>query len=145
MEKHRCAECGFLATRNRETSNLDAMEQNYRNTGKSSQKVGFSPPYDIHEAPVCLMQVCDLWSEIGKSDAKNILSVIRKDRPCEAFRKWQQGFTPKEHREMMDRERFEERLREDKKSDRRWRIIELFCLLVGSGLFTLLGAWIAKR
>ncbi len=101
--KHKCADCGFLATRNKETSNLDGMERNYRNTGKSPQKVGFAPAYDIYEPPICLMQVRDLWSEIGASKPENIRSVVQDDRDCDSFLAWKQGATPQEHRDMMDR------------------------------------------
>ena len=51
--------------------------------------------------------------------------------------KYHQGFTPKEHREMIDRER-------QRREDFRRHIIEVVVLIVGAGLFTLLGAWIAS-
>jgi hypothetical protein len=38
---------------------------------------------------------------------------------------------------MMDREW-------EKRNNRKWHIIELFVLIVGAGLFTLLGAYIAR-
>ncbi len=47
--------------------------------------------------------------------------VMHRERECAAFTRWIQGFTPKEHREMLDRQwqlDFQER-RED--ADRRWR------------------------
>jgi Flp pilus assembly protein TadB len=44
------------------------------------------------------------------------LSVLNEERQCDTFVQWQQGFTPKEHRDMLDRmlvlEREERRDRE---------------------------------
>lgn len=34
--------------------------------------------------------------------------MVTNERLCESFVKWEQGFSPKEHREMMDRERRQE-------------------------------------
>jgi hypothetical protein len=69
--------------------------------------------------------------------AKEVSGEIQQDRKCRFFTKWRQGFTPKEHREMLDREL---RIKEE----RRWRIAEIILILVLSGLFTLLGAAISK-
>ena len=70
--------------------------------------------------------------------------IIDDDRTCQEFTKWRQGFTPKEHREMLDRKDFREWQEKQRKSDRWWRIIEVFILVVFAGLFTLLGAFIGR-
>lgn len=41
-----------------------------------------------------------------------------------SFTEWDQGFTPKEHREMIDTRGLERRREEQRKSDRRWRLFE---------------------
>ncbi|MCH7570450.1 MAG: hypothetical protein IH919_07780 [Deltaproteobacteria bacterium] len=83
---------------------------------------------------ICFVQAADIHHELlpaRYADTKNlgdvldhisgemVLEVIERDRPqCDtssSFTRWQQGFTPKEHREMLDREetrRFEAAQRE---------------------------------
>ena len=86
-------------------------------------------------------------------------TVSARERDCASFTPWRQGFTPKEHLEMLDRverQRWQEEQREkdlrwreqQRKEDKRWRVIELIVLagiatLVAGG-FTLLGALIQK-
>ena len=72
-----------------------------------------------------------------------VLSVIGRDRNCISFTKWQQGASPKEHREMIDREKLLEFQENRRRNDRKWHWIELIAIVIGTGLFTLLGAWIA--
>lgn len=71
--------------------------------------------------------------------------AINKERQCEGFVKWSQGFTPKEHQDMLDRQwkvEYERRRdQEDRewrdrkdKEDRRWKVLEL---IVMGGIVTL--------
>ena len=76
-------------------------------------------------------------------ERKKVYDEIQRDRECEFFTKWKQGFTPKEHREMMDRQFRMEMEEKRRKNDRKWHWIELVAIVLGTGLFTLLGAWIA--
>jgi hypothetical protein len=75
-------------------------------------------------------------------------SAICEERSCEGFTNWQQGFTPKEHREMLDRLRLQEWQDKQRREDKRWRIIELVILgvmtTVVAGGFTVLGAMIER-
>src|SRR6266404_7521708 len=91
----RCANCGFLATRDKETRVLEETEKRTRDTGRV-------PSDDRHEEiPVCFAQVISIQEEArGKSD--QILPVLQKERECNNFAPWIQGFTPKEHKEMLD-------------------------------------------
>ena len=51
--------------------------------------------------------------------------VIGKDRDCkDDFVRWRQGFSPKEHREMMDRERMLRWQAEREEADRSYRLKE---------------------
>jgi len=60
--------------------------------------------------------------------ASMVLEILQKDRNCDDFRPWNLGFTPKEHREMLDRERMLRFEEERRRSDHRWRIAELLIL-----------------
>ena len=97
------------------------------------------PTYRHESFPLCFAQVCDLTAEFTKADklgSPNLVAldfVIHEEKECKAFTKWQQGFTPKEHREMIDRQ-----------WERKWRIITGIILVILAGLFTLLGAYIAN-
>ncbi len=97
-------------------------------------------PKARHEPlPLCFMASCNLKDEFKKTAGKDspdytsVHFVIHEDRECKAFTKWQQGFAPKEHREMIDRQ-----------WERKWRIIMGIIFIVLAGLFTLLGAYIAN-
>jgi hypothetical protein len=71
-------------------------------------------------------------------------NVISQERDCKGFVEWQQGFTPKEHREMLDRKwqmEFEESVR---KSNRKWRIIELVIALSVGAVIALVAAMIQR-
>ena len=98
--------------------------------------------------PVCFMQKRDFldslmaWKDYPSPNnisPDEVVRLISEDYACrgdDGFRKWQQGFTPKEHRDMMDREMLlrREDARDDKvaaREDRRdkrefWQAISLF-------------------
>jgi len=141
----KCSECGFLASRNVQTRQLEETELEIRSQGALSIAYNTGKPFDKYEPPICFMQAPDFrfipYSDdfsLRRDDvAKEVSGEIQQDRKCRFFTKWRQGFTPKEHREMLDREL---RIKEE----RRWRIAEIILILVLSGLFTLLGAAISK-
>ena len=91
--------------------------------------------------PLCFVQAVSFQVEAQEDETENaVSSVIRQERKCSNFTPWQQGFTPKEHREMLDRKQLlewqVEREREDKifrkqesQSNRRYRIAELVLVI----------------
>jgi hypothetical protein len=120
----KCADCGFLALRNQFTGQLDEGDEDYRRTGmpplrkKSNQPGGprsfLDNPYDFPFAnpPICFVQAFNLGDEFSVEPSQILpemaLDVLKNERDCgerELFTSWQQGFTPKEHREMLDRQR----------------------------------------
>ena len=128
-----CAECGYLAVRDKDTRELEEVERS--ETGG----VGFlflqatvdgeiSDYRRKHEYPICFMRkrnLGDEYGELAKLDTpeidKRIISIVFKDRECDEFTQWQQGFTPKEHRDMMDRQwKLEYEARRDAE-DKKWR------------------------
>jgi hypothetical protein len=109
-------------------------------------------PFDKYEPPICFMQVPDFRVVPYNSDAKlqlfkvrqNVHYQIHRKRECASFIKWRQGFTPKEHLEMLDRELRMQMDERREKEERRWHIVEIILIVVLSGLFTLLGAFIGR-
>ena len=142
----RCIDCGFLATRETETRQLAEVDGEFRRTGLPALAIGSGRYYRSARVPVCFAQSVDLQAEIleyqtnsGEVFASSpndpdrerrldsfpperVLELLEVERPlCDsshAFTKWQQGFTPKEHREMLDRESLLEREREWRSADR---------------------------
>lgn len=138
----KCAECGFLAIRNVESRELEEAEKDIREHGCCTVLIGQiqgHPQLRHTGLPLCFAGRYDLWDESKKETVKGdrntrgARTVIHKQRRCEGFTKWQLGFTPKEHREMIDRQ-----------WERKWRIITGIIFIILAGLFTLLGAFIAN-
>ena len=49
------------------------------------------------------------------------LRVINEDRECDCFTEWQQGYSPREHAEMMMNEATLKIQRDESEADRNWR------------------------
>lgn len=143
----KCSECGFLAARNVETRSLDETERAFRERGTPpvvGYYAGGGGARHVHERlPLCFVGSYDLRALFrqfaGKDDPDyaSVAIIIEEERGCKEFTKWQQGFTPKEHREMILDEKHT-------REERRWRIINIILIVVLSGLFTLLGAFISS-
>jgi len=111
----KCVECGFLAVRNIETRSLEEVEFESRRSGD------FAGRY--YYIPICFAMVADYGEELKQlrnlpenATRQNEIgeeiwpkwedlrkTVFSKERKCESFTRWQQGFTPKEHMEMINR------------------------------------------
>lgn len=140
------------------TGELDEVDSAFRATGNPPyRRVEFSggtgTQTSYRHIPICFARAYDLQSEIpgklpqGEKDypAVLVLEVISKDRTCpkrkqaDGFTRWQQGFTPKEHREMLDRERMQEwQAKQDAKRTSERRFDGLLLVIVAGG-FTILG------
>lgn len=108
-DKVKCANCGFLAMRNIASRALLDAEQATRIDGSLT---GMGNNFIYEEYPVCFVLALDFIKEIGPSPGRDSRHpVIQQDRDCKKFTKWHQGFTPKEHKEMIDSER--QKTRED--------------------------------
>ena len=147
----KCSECGYLSIRNKNNDNLDEADIEFREKGivpTLFDNIGRNPHHIHKEIPLCLEHK-SLGSAINNlknpsNPFEEIKLAIQEERDCKEFTKWQQGFTPKEHREMMDRKTMLELEEKRRQNDRKWHWIELAILVVGAGLFTLLGAWITS-
>ena len=92
------ADCGFLANRNFETGELVSVDEG-RQTGRFRTLLGVT----YGPMPTCFRMKANLFAEYLTEKSENrLLAVITKDREeCAGFVKWEPGFTPKEHREML--------------------------------------------
>ena len=160
----RCADCGFLAYRNLETRTLAEAEEAFRASGnvpqpeRSLQYLGTgAPPISIGGGfgrdPICFARATILLTEVRDAEQNDapwpaVLRVITRERECTEFTQWNQGFTPKEHQEMLDRQWMlerEERIdrenrrwrAEETESNRKWRRWEFLALLAGLALIVL--------
>ena len=137
----KCIDCGFLATRDYVTRELAEVDSDFRRSGGPTEMPG-SPRHWQDRAPICFVQSVDLQAEVlgdlepdypagsrsrsqifDGAPADVILELFGRERPeCEeAFTTWQQGFSPKEHREMLDQKRVLKREDARREEDRRWR------------------------
>lgn len=137
-----CFDCGFLALRNMEGAALLEADGIYR-------QVGATGHYNVRLAnyPVCFALAASLSDEgiaeiraihqdyvrdMGAEDANTTdmwdeafrdasALVVRRDRTCPSWTKWQQGFSPKEHRELLDRQWMRKQEEQRLDADRRWQ------------------------
>ena len=148
----KCADCGFLSVVARSDGSYIGANRLYRLEGFQGGQVGkvYCEPHcsiyaqDIHLEPLAAEGAYVELTELGRlAELRNakgedvtdkaVLANISKPRVCTGFFPWHPGFTPKEHREMLDRQ-----------GERKWRIIERVIFVILAGLFTLLGAYIAN-
>ena len=150
-----CAFCGFLALRGEDGGFIEVDEQ-YRFSVLPHPD---APTYKaVYEAkvglPLCFMRKACLPVEIlkqpewGTENQGAVQKTVVAERDCDGWTQWQQGFTPKEHREMLDRKEFRDWQEKQRRSDIKWRIIEIvilgFVVTLMAGAFTVLGAFIER-
>lgn len=141
----KCADCGFLASRDIETRQLEETEQEIRSKGQLVPSPNTGKPIHKYEHPICFMQSKEYKAfpytsrSILTLDREDIRSEILRERDCKEFTAWQQGFTPKEHREMMDRKIISQIEDKRKKDDREWQTKQGWQLAIVAGIFTIIG------
>jgi len=142
----KCTDCGFLAIRRHFERHLAEVEGEIRN--------GKEWPVQ-HGTNICLYEkrpLCLISHTIGTKDglysAIEFKEAINIEKDCKDFYEWRQGSTPQEHREMLDREQWQNWQAKQRKEDKHWRIIELVVLgllaVLMAGGFTVLGAFIEQ-
>ena len=115
----KCSECGFPTLRDTRSGLLIEVPDDYRMSGKMPRDDVYK---GVHNWPICFVAALDLFTEVQGEVAKQAIEqddwpddhvkpLIQKNRECPpqgkelGFVIYQQGFTPKDHREMFDRER----------------------------------------
>jgi hypothetical protein len=127
-DEGRCDTCGFLAMRFYHDAGLHEATQEFRELGLDTNAEAA-----ITRLPFCIVQAARLDKEIEahhKSTqapnmslgAPSIMAILqKKDRECREWTEWIPGFSPKEHLEMMNRERMQKWQEEREEADRKWR------------------------
>ncbi len=105
----KCANCGFLAVRNLNTRELVEVEEDLRQKWRlvpaNINVPGGGEILVYSDFPMCFRRVVDLKAEAQSHD--QIKAAITQDRTATCtgdYTPWQQGFTPKEHQEMLNTE-----------------------------------------
>jgi hypothetical protein len=171
--KVKCADCGFLSLVDNDDFSYVSADILYRLEGCQSGQGATAHPtvsrephcsthyQSIHTEPffvkgVGAIQFDEAGSGLGALldgqgkdvTGEAVLRIITKRRVCDGFYPWKPGFTPKEHYEMLDRERWQKWQQDQRRSDRHWRIVELIVLglvaILIAGGFTVLGAFIGR-
>jgi hypothetical protein len=122
----KCENCGFLALRNRITGLLDEAPQEYRWRAEVPKLL--PPLSDAYTGvPICLARAHPLHNEFTNQDQaahREIFNLLEKERHCAErglFTPWKQGFSPKEHQEMLNSENLMKWQAEREDKDRIWR------------------------
>lgn len=160
----RCIDCGYLAARAVESRQLVEVEKDVRETGVPPVRPS-DRFYSQERAPVCFVGAADLHEEIlaelgslvPGTDRKQVLDGLNglflvkqweRERPdCDArrmFTKWQMGFSPKEHREMIDRQRRDTSEAGQRRSDRKWRVFEAVLFILAGAATAVVGALVER-
>ena len=114
----KCGDCGFLALRNSYTGALDEADEGFRESGTASRirrdlsvvpTDSYIEPflYPYQGAPLCFARAINLARELSRLN-RPVLDIISQERDCLSFTPWEHGFTPKEHREMLERHEAQE-------------------------------------
>jgi hypothetical protein len=113
----KCGDCGLVAFRvfDGATSTLVEIEQLARDNEQ------YAPSACVL---LCFVRAHDLRKEFGErtegsphSSGYRLLPILQKERECPAFQKWKQGYSPKEHIEMMQTDLLKKEIEERKKAD----------------------------
>lgn len=140
----KCSECGFLAIWDGHNRKFWEAHKEYRENGGSDNIQGGSPSWEV---PQCFIQKADLEDElpstlsnalIGKT-RRDVLEVCDRERTCDGFIPWIQGFHPKERMDM----KFQEDLRAAERKHATLSLgVAVFAALV-TALAGFIGAYIA--
>jgi hypothetical protein len=115
----RCVDCGFLCVRSHANEFVEVPEDIRRNWGAQQHDNFWKGNKTI---PICFARALP---EDGRREAqagpKDSQKVIERERECAFFMEWQQGFTPKEHREMFHEKMLMEMHAQQRERDRDWQ------------------------
>ena len=117
----KCADCGFLGVRIRQTRQIVDAEPLMRERGYNPALTiaGADTVYD--DAVLCFVRAHNLAAEMGRADEENRRRVVQQERECQRFTPWIQGLTPKEHIELKIEEDRQLWQTEQELADKIWR------------------------
>jgi hypothetical protein len=134
----KCKDCGFLAIWLR-------AHNRFQEATELTRDHGLPPEIIQNDEKVfhakCFIRKYDLVAECKAANPidqvwqfnKRILEVVDKERSCNGYKAWIQGFSPKEHQEILD-----------KKSERRWQVVHGLLFTIAGGIVALFSQWVAK-
>ena len=145
-EEVKCKDCGFMALRGWADRQLKEAGLHFRESGEEERVEG-EPLYD--GLPVCFAQKARLDKEIlglggGNFYIHHLMRVIGRHRICDGFTEWLQGFTPKEHMELLDRKQWRLWQTKESRMNRNTRIIEIVLLVIGAPAMVTLFSYLAS-
>ena len=98
----KCADCGYLAVRHRQTRQLLDAELLLRERGYLLEENPGTGKTVYEPHPICFVQKIKFRDKVGASPTEQSLKdAVQNIWECDQFTDWKQGFTPKEHREMI--------------------------------------------
>jgi hypothetical protein len=119
-----CLDCGFLAFGSEELITF--------NRTLLAVKGVAGLPDDVHLSHICCFR--SLWAPPPDDGDEVLREVAKRRRPCEGFLKYRPGYSPLDHRGLLE-----------KKQDRRKEIYRNILFAIGGALLALVGAWAKKR
>jgi hypothetical protein len=121
MGEVRCIDCGFLAGRSHQSERLIAIDARIRKGGMDG--LGVIKTRSAYETmPICFEMAADLMSEANENDRPNsILVAIEKKRRCDSFAQWRCGYTPEDHKAMIERMAVLESLHKHEQNEQAYR------------------------
>lgn len=139
----KCADCGLLAVRHRKTRELIEADWICRDSW-TLPRVDNNPEPIVYQFPVCLARrlTKEHRARMGDGEPHLVLPIIQNEWDCPKFTAWSQGFTPREHQEMINEtelRKIEERRRDDDRrfqaSQKRWdRAFQIACILIATAV-----------
>jgi len=131
----KCADCGYLTVRIKSSYSFGEAPSDFRERGVVpviyDEQGRNQHPFHEQE-PICFILKKDLKKEFKTETTKgnntvSAFNVLHKYRDCDTtdttlgFTEYRQGFTPKEHREMLDRQWMLDFKEKREQEDREWR------------------------
>lgn len=113
-----CVDCGYLALRKRQSTELVGADARYRKDGA----IPSDGQYNLFEdLPVCWRNVIS-FEEVAESSSRGDgHKAALATRRCPEFIKWRSHLSPKEHDEMKLLQEVERRTKEWRDEDVAWR------------------------
>lgn len=136
-----CMDCGLLAIRNTDFS----LGEVKRESSDLHFKVMQWTLQDRQAQPICFIGEINLLFAYNEQQDKHesiiensvIVNQVLRQCGCDIFRAYKQGFTPKEHREMMDREWMQKHQDEREDVDKKWRAKQEHYLVKMAGIYAI--------
>lgn len=105
----KCAECGYLSLRLTKDRTIAEVEKLTRHDAVNPSVLSTTVHDQYAGSPFCFVNAFPLAEEIDRQDEKQSVQnrwkhVFWKERDCKESVEWRQGFTPREHKEIIEGE-----------------------------------------